>query len=94
VRNGGIIPMLAEARRQIPAGGDPPELEVRHYGDAAGVFALYDDDGLTFDYERGAFSWTKLGVRRSSDGALRGEVAPAPKDKPFSYGTIRWNMMK
>jgi alpha-D-xyloside xylohydrolase len=85
--------MLAENRRQIPGVRDAPDLEVRHYGDAAGVFELYDDDGLTFDYERGAFSWTTLRVQRSSGGVLRGEVTPAPKDKPFGYGTIRWKMM-
>jgi alpha-D-xyloside xylohydrolase len=94
VRDGGIIPMLAESRRQIPGVADAPDLEVRHYGDAAGTFDLYDDDGLTFDYERGAFSWTQLRVRRSPDGALRVEMTPASKDKPFGYGTIRWNMMK
>lgn len=95
VRDGGIIPMLAESRRQIPGVPDAPDaLEVRHYGDAAGTFDLYDDDGLTFDYERGAFSWTTLRARRSPDGTLRGEVVPDAKGKPFSYGPIRWNMMK
>ncbi|HEY8175380.1 MAG TPA: DUF5110 domain-containing protein, partial [Gemmatimonadaceae bacterium] len=94
VRNGGIVPMLAEAHRQIPGAHDKPDLEVRHYGDAAGTFELYDDDGLTFDFERGAFSWTTLRVSRSPDGTLRGEVVPDAKDKPFSYGPIHWHMMK
>jgi alpha-glucosidase (family GH31 glycosyl hydrolase) len=94
VRDGGIIPMLAESQRQIPGVQEAPDLEVRHYGDAAGTFDLYDDDGLTFDYERGAFSWTTLRARRSPDGTLRGEVVPDAKDKLFSYGAIHWKMME
>ena len=31
-------------------GGD---LEVRHYGIADGTFQLYEDDGKSFDYQRG-----------------------------------------
>jgi alpha-D-xyloside xylohydrolase len=93
VRDGGIIPMLADDRRQVPAAREQVDLEIRHYGDTPGRMALYDDDGTTFDYERGAFSWTELAVSRDASGALRGSVRRPPPDKPFSYRATRWRMM-
>lgn len=93
VRDGGIIPLLADERRQVPAPGEQVDLEVRHYGEAAGRFDLYDDDGTTFDYERGAFSWTPLVVARDASGMLHGDARRPPPGVPFSYRTIRWKMM-
>ena len=84
VRDGGIIPLLA---------GDSASLEVRHYGEAAGRFELYDDDGTTFGYERGDFSWTALTIERDAAGKLRGAVRRPPRGKPFGYRTIQWKMM-
>ena len=92
VRDGGIIPLLAEARRQVPRAGEQVDLEVRHYGETPGSFALYDDDGTTFAYERGEFSWTTLFATRdvSAPGSLRGDARRPPAGKPFSYREIRW----
>jgi len=84
VRDGGIIPLLA---------GDSGNLEVRHYGEAGGTFELYDDDGVTFGYERGDFSWTALTVDRAAAGKLRGAVRRPPRGKPFGYRSIQWRMM-
>jgi alpha-D-xyloside xylohydrolase len=93
VRDGATIPLLAVERLQVPAPSERVDLELRHYGEAAGTFALYDDDGTTFGYERGAFSWTPLVVTRDASGALRGEVPRPPAGKPFSYRTMTWKMM-
>ena len=93
VRDGGIIPMLAEERRQVPAPNEQVDLEIRHYGEASGRLELYDDDGTTFDYEHGAFSWTELAVTRDASGALRGMMRRPPPGKPFSYRAARWRMM-
>ena len=82
VRDGGLVPLLAE-------GG----LEVRHYGRAEGRFLLYDDDGETYDYERGEYSWTELRVARDGEGALVGAsrvVKPGPAP---SYGELCWRFM-
>jgi alpha-glucosidase (family GH31 glycosyl hydrolase) len=89
VRDGGLIPMIA-ARRQVPGPGERADLEVRHYGEAEGQLRLYDDDGRTFKYEAGEYSWTVLRMARDSTGALRGEVAPPDTTKPFAYGHISW----
>jgi alpha-glucosidase (family GH31 glycosyl hydrolase) len=93
VRDGGIIPLLADDRRQTPRGDEQVDLEVRHYGHADGRFELYDDDGTTFAYERGSLSWTPMTVRRDGAGVLRGEVAVPPVGKPFGYRDVRWRMM-
>jgi alpha-glucosidase (family GH31 glycosyl hydrolase) len=93
VRDGGIIPMLTEGRRQVPGTEERVALEVRHYGEAEGSYSLYDDDGATFRHEQGDFSWTTLQVRRDAGGRLRGRVIRPPPGRPFSYDSIRWRFM-
>jgi alpha-D-xyloside xylohydrolase len=68
-------------------------LEVRHYGERPGTFELYDDDGETFDYERGERSWTGLGVERDQRGAWRGTVTPDPSGRPWRYRDVTWRFM-
>jgi alpha-D-xyloside xylohydrolase len=92
VRDGGIVPLL-EPRRQIPRPGERVPLEVRHYGEAPGSFRLYDDDGESYDYERGEYSWTTLAVGRDGDGTLRGQAELPSSGAPFSYSSVRWTMM-
>jgi alpha-glucosidase (family GH31 glycosyl hydrolase) len=92
VRDGGVIPMIG-ARQRVPGAGERVDLEVRHYGDADGEFALYDDDGATFAYENGEYSWTRLRVARAADGTLRGEALRPAAGRPFGYDNIRWTMM-
>ncbi len=93
VRDGATIPLLVGERLHVPAHGEVADLELRHYGTAGGTFMLYDDDGTTFDYERGRFSWTPLVVTRDAAGALRGETPAPPAGLPFSYRTMTWTMM-
>ncbi|UCF38106.1 MAG: DUF5110 domain-containing protein, partial [Acidobacteriota bacterium] len=92
VRDGGIVPLI-EARRQMPRSGERLDLEVRHYGTLETSFELYDDDGLTFDYEEGAYSWTRLGARLGSDGVWTGAVERDRDEKPFAYEAITWTFM-
>ena len=63
---------------------------MRHYGEAAGSFRLYDDDGETFGYEKGEYSWTELKTTGSGAG---GEVVRSPRARPWSYGAVTWTMM-
>jgi len=77
----------------VPAPAERVDLEVRHYGDADGRFDLYDDDGATFAYERGAFAWSTLAVKRDASGQLQGSVPRPLSGKPFSYRAIRWKML-
>lgn len=54
VKDGAIIPMLTKA---VPNSGGAfgHPLEARHYGRRDGAFELYEDDGTSYDHERGAF---------------------------------------
>ena len=92
VRDGGIIPLMPP-HCQVPRLGEIVPLEVRHYGSANGCFQLYDDDGLTFDYEQGKYHWRELKVVRNEEGALRGYASPLDDDLPSSYGEIKWRFM-
>src|SRR5207245_11548586 len=78
VRDGGIIPLLSEDRRQVPASDDPVDLEVRHYGEAHGRFDPYADDRATLaDERRGTSAPTSAGPRAGWAPA-RGH-APRPR---------------
>ncbi len=62
VREGAIIP---EAR---PAAG-PDTLELAIYGGGKGHFDLYQDDGLSFAFRRGAYAETPLEWSSTGNGA-------------------------
>ena len=93
VRNGGIIPLIPQ-RLHAPKMNEVTPLEVRHYGDAAGEFLLYDDDGETFNYEKGDYSWTRLKASPDGAGHWQGEVIrnahSGGQRTLFSYGEIKW----
>ena len=59
VKDGAVIPLLSKAINNTRETKDQT-LEVRHYGKAPGSFELYEDDGLTFDHENGAYSLRTL----------------------------------
>jgi len=70
-----------------PKNGEILPLEVRHYGESEGEFMLYDDDGETFNYEKGDYSWTKLSVKNKigKHERIRGEI--------FNYNNLSWRDM-
>lgn len=89
VRDGGIVPLIPE-RLHAPRPGEALPLEVRHYGAAESEFLLYDDDGETFAYEKGASSWTRLRARRDGAGQWQGEVIRDDAKPVFSYKDVTW----
>jgi alpha-D-xyloside xylohydrolase len=93
VRDGGIVPMLAEARNRAPAAGEVMDLEVRHYGEKESVFQLYDDDGESVAYEHGRFCWLPLAVKRTVDGRLAGQVGPATGEYRSTCRVGEWRFM-
>jgi len=92
VKDGGLVPMIGE-RQWAPGPDEVLALEVRHYGERPGTIALYDDDGETFDYEKGEHSWTRLEVARDGTGVWNGTVTPDPKGKPWRYSDVKWTFM-
>jgi len=93
VRDGGIVPMLADARNRAPASGETMSLEVRHYGEKEGAFLLYDDDGETVAHEQGQSCWLPLAVQRTAGGRLAGEVGPPAGDYRSTCRVNQWRFM-
>lgn len=91
VKDGGIIPMLSSMKN----GGrkNTESLEVRHYGTKENKYLLYNDDGESYDYERGEYSLTQLRVKRKKDGELVGESKPINNNNKFNYNKISWRWM-
>ena len=87
VRDGGIIPMY-EPGSSIPEG--PAPVIVRHYGTKASAFDLYDDDGHTYDYEKGAFTWIRLSADPASN---KGEATIPEGGTIWSFNDYRFEFM-
>jgi alpha-glucosidase (family GH31 glycosyl hydrolase) len=92
VKDGGIIPMMTPMLH-APKAGEKVDIEIRHYGTAPGKYRLYDDDGETFNYEKGDYSFREIKVERNNIGALTGTVADAVKGKPNMVGNVTWRFM-
>jgi len=86
VRDGGIIPMAVT--NTIAEGKF--DLVIRYYGQKEATYLLYDDDGKTFDYEKGDFSWRTLKVKRDQKGNFQGTISEADKGKPNNIGKLSW----
>lgn len=84
VRDGGIIPMIPAALR-APRPDQVLPLEIRHYGVSDGRFDLYDDDGVSFDYERGISSWTSLTARKSGAGMIGDAAGTVSHYRDFTW---------
>ena len=93
VKDGGIIPMIA-AKTRAPTPASKDQLVIRHYGKAPGNFTLYDDDGVSFDYEKGKCTFVTLDVIRNSSGDLTGNMTNPSPGKPFAYTKdVKWVFM-
>jgi len=93
VKNGGIIPMVP-FHLHAPTMDEKLPLEIRCFGNTEGSFKLYDDDGETFDYLQGEYSFTMLKLTRDASGKLRGSVQYPEQGKPFGYSiTPVWKFM-
>jgi len=98
IRAGSIIPFGPELQYTGEKPADPITLFV--YAGADGIFSLYEDDGLTYSYEKGAFAWipfqwdnaTKTLTIGRREGKFPGMLAKrtfnivlVSKDKPTGY---------
>lgn len=91
VKDGGIVPLMPVVNNVRIAVGPVP-LEVRHYGMRPGSYQLYDDDGVTYDYERGLFSRQEL--RAVCDGGKwKGEASTANGPWKSHYAKFNWKFM-
>jgi alpha-glucosidase (family GH31 glycosyl hydrolase) len=91
VKDGGIIPMMP-VMLHAPKPGQKVDLEVRYYGSKPGTYSLYDDDGETYDYEKGNYTFRKIVVSKVN-GKLKGTITPALKGKPDNVGKVIFKAM-
>ncbi|MGF1585578.1 MAG: TIM-barrel domain-containing protein [Bacteroidales bacterium] len=92
VKDGAIIPMTSPALR-ASAADEKFDIEVRHYGHENGSYMFYDDDGETFDYEKGMFSWRELKIEDAGNGQFRTSISPVGNGKPDNIGNVTWRHM-
>jgi alpha-glucosidase (family GH31 glycosyl hydrolase) len=92
VNDGGIIPMM-NPMLHAPKAGEKVDLEIRYYGEKPSRYKLYDDDGETYNYEHGDYSWREIKVEKGSDGKLRGSISDAVKGKPNTIANFTWKFM-
>lgn len=92
VKDGGIIPMMLPALH-APGAGVKFDLEIRYYGSKTGNYKLYDDDGESFDYEKGMYSWREIKVTADKKGKTSGTMSKTEKGKPDNLGKVTWKFM-
>ncbi len=92
VKDGGIIPMM-KPLLHAPSAGEKFDLEIRYYGSMPGKYLLYDDDGETFDYENGFYSWREIKVVPDKKGKPSGTISKAEKGRPDNIGVVTWKFM-
>ena len=92
VKDGGIIPLMP-VLLHAPKPNQKVAIELRHYGQKPSQYRLYDDDGETFDYEKGQYSWRTISVTRQSDGQWKGSISAPENGKPNTIGNVTWTFM-
>ena len=63
-------------------------LEIRVFGTAAGKFILYDDDGTTFNFEKGDYTTKMLKVENG-----KGNIEDLHHSENWSFGEVSWKFM-
>ncbi len=92
VKDGALIPMM-QPRLHAPKKGEKVDLEIRFYGEKSATYRLYDDDGETFNYEKGEYSFRELKVEKDKNGKWKTSISKPEKNKPNSIGQVKWKFM-
>ncbi|SMD03896.1 glycoside hydrolase family 31 protein [Pedobacter nyackensis] len=92
VKDGGIVPM-GPALMHAPKSTEKLDLEIRYYGSKPGKYMLYDDDGETFNYEKGAYSFREINVAKDGNGKLKTAISGAAKGKPNTINKVSFKAM-
>ncbi len=89
VKDGAVIPMQPPLLHAAKA-GEKTAIEFRHYGKKDGAFKLYDDDGETFNYEKGDYCWRTITMKKNNKGEWVGIISGPEKNKPNTIGNVSW----
>ncbi|WP_284638182.1 TIM-barrel domain-containing protein [Paenibacillus silviterrae] len=93
VREGAVIPMMP-VRQHAPNSTERTPLEWLHFGSVPGRGMLFDDDGVSFDYERGKHIWQYAEVTVDERGDLLFEMKEkaGAADALSSYSSVTWRL--
>lgn len=92
VKDGGIIPLMPPMMH-APKAGDKVDIEIRYYGTKPGKYKLYDDDGESFNYEKGEYSFREIQVIKNESGNFIGTISDPVAGKPNTVRNVTWNFM-
>ena len=88
VKEGAIIPMLTKAVSSTEdAYGHP--LTVQVYGNCDGRFDLYEDDGKSFDYEKGEYRIRRITLVQDQSGAPKVRETLVRNNGPAMFGPVQ-----
>ena len=90
VKDGGIIPLWPKLTK---VDTEKHPIEIRYYGKKPSIYELYDDDGETYDYERGEYLRISIEVKVDSEGKKKGEVRVPEGQSTWSYGDFSFKYM-
>ncbi len=90
VKDGAIVPMIPPV---LKLGTEKLPVEIRYYGKKENTYHLYDDDGISFDYEKGKYSRITLSVTFDENKLLKGNILIPKNAKIWSYSDFTWNFM-
>ncbi|HLO81664.1 MAG TPA: TIM-barrel domain-containing protein [Chitinophagaceae bacterium] len=90
VKDGGMIPMYTG---EVKLDGGRYPLEIRHYGQKPSVYKLYDDDGNTYNYEKGEFTRIDLKVSVDGKGKRSGTITIPKGSKVWSFSDMTFRFM-
>lgn len=89
VKDGGIIPLFPPISK---LDGQKHPLEIRCYGNKSAIYNLYDDDGETYNYEKGDFIRIELRYD-SSDGKKEGHAIIPEGKSSWSFSGYNFRYM-
>jgi alpha-glucosidase (family GH31 glycosyl hydrolase) len=92
VKEGAVIPMIKEALANTDQAYGR-DLEVLFYGKTGGTFDLYEDDGRTFDYDKGQYRIRRLTVKKDAKGAFELSETAAKDGGPALFGKAALRVM-
>jgi len=74
VKAGAIIPMAPGGQRYVDEKKDP--LTIRIYPEGISSFELYEDDGISYDYEKGVYAITTFTCVENEQGVIVKKSTP------------------
>lgn len=92
VKDGGIVPM-GPILMHAPKPSEKQDIEIRYYGSKPGKYMLYDDDGETFNYEKGEYSFREINVVKEASGRLKTSISDAQTGKPNTINKVTFKSM-